>query len=140
MFDRNPKLKDIMIIGLTSVALIVVNMYTLRTSTLRSYGGMGLYYAALMLYRHFALLKHDGKNGPLEDADERVKSIAHEAGYRTFRLMLGLTFTFAWVPTTYVIPGPALAVVIVGISISLYTLLELDMRLEITPEGAEDKQ
>lgn len=135
MFDKTPKLKDIAIIGLTSVALIIVNMYTLRASTMRSYGGVGFYYAVLMLYRHYALLKHDGKNGPLEDADERVKSIAHEAGYRTFRFMLGLTFAVVWVPTTYVIPGPTLAVILVGISITIYTLLELHLRIEDASES-----
>jgi len=131
VFSKPPTLKDTIIIGATSLAILIINALSLKAPTVNRYTGMGLYYALLMYYRHYTLSKHEGKHETMEHADERSKSIAHEAAYRTFKLMLGFTFVAVWVPTTMEFPASALAIIVVGMSITIYTLLEIDLRLEL---------
>ena len=134
LFRKNLNLGHIITIGAISVILIVVNIFSPHKNWLHS-GGTGLYYAVLMLYRHYELLKHDGMSGPLEDADERSTSIAHEAGYRTFRYMLGITFLLVYVPGITVFSMVGVATFLVNASITIYTLIELHLRTEDASEA-----
>ena len=134
LFRKNLKLQDIVTIAVVSTLLIIVNIFSPHKNWLHS-GGTGLYYAVLMLYRHFELLKYDGTGGPLENADERATSIAHEAGYRTFRYMLGITFLFVYVPGITVFSMVGVATFLVNASLTLYTLIELHLRTEDASEA-----
>lgn len=133
LFSKNSTLKGIAGLGVTSVVAILISEYFL-SGALTSLGGVSLYYASLMLYRHYVLLKHDGQNGPIEDADERATSIAHEAGYRTFRHMTIITLISTWQVGEFQYTATGLGTGLLVVSMTIYTLIELHLRTEDASE------
>ncbi len=88
-------------------------------------------FCAIWLVRNLILHYIDGKHGLNEDADERTRSIAHQAAHSAFWTLMSIAFFFIWIPNGLLEYMDSFQLLIFLYSLGLVVYVFTEIRLRI---------
>lgn len=128
--DRNLTLKQTASLLAFDVALGTIGYLLIgRLIPVCTFAGI---FCIVWLARNLILQYVDGVDGLREDADERTKSIAHQAAHSAFWVLISVAFVLVWGPNDLLgyVDSFSLLTILYSLGLVVYVFTEVRLRMK----------